>query len=142
LAGFFVDADRRILSCHLAPRDFNHGLLGHLYANVEAFIEQYYNRRRLHSALGYRAPEDFEKGFEQLNAVPNFSGATMSFLQASGEPPIHLKRYGSGSGLPMRRVVLPGKPSADFCSADCSAFEPASTSQTKTYPEGEDQIHR
>src|SRR5690349_5341685 len=35
--------------------------LGHLYANVEAFIQQYYNRRRLHSALGYRAPEDFEK---------------------------------------------------------------------------------
>jgi Integrase core domain len=33
--------------------------LGHLHANVEAFIQQYYNRRRLHSALGYRAPEDF-----------------------------------------------------------------------------------
>ncbi len=108
--------------------------LGHLYANVEAFIEQYYNRRRLHSALGYRTPEDFEKGFERLNALPNFSGATMSFLQASGELRISFEK-GSASGLQTRRVVLPGEVSADFCSADCSPFEPASTSQTKTYTE-------
>ena len=108
--------------------------LGHLYANVEAFIEQYYNRRRLHSALGYRTPEDFEKGFEQLNALPNFSGATVSFLQASGELRISFEK-GSASGLPTRRVVLPGEASADFCSAGCSPLEPASTSQTKTYPE-------
>jgi len=108
--------------------------LGHLYANVEAFIEQYYNRRRLHSALGYRTPEDFEKGFEQLNALPNFSGATVSFLQASGELRISFEK-GSASGLPTRLVVLPGEASADFCSAGCSPLEPASTSQTKTYPE-------
>ena len=30
-------------------RDFEH-----LRMNMEAFIEQYYNRARLHSALGYR----------------------------------------------------------------------------------------
>src|SRR5262249_5785798 len=33
--------------------------LEHLATNIEAFIEQYYNRRRLHSALGYRPPEEF-----------------------------------------------------------------------------------
>jgi putative transposase len=58
--------------------------LGHLYANVEAFIQQYYNRRRLHSALGYRAPEDFEKEIEQLSALPNFAAATMSFSPGIG----------------------------------------------------------
>jgi transposase InsO family protein len=58
--------------------------LGHLYTNVEAFIQQYYNRRRLHSALGYRAPEDFEKEIEQLSAVPNFAAATMSFSPGIG----------------------------------------------------------
>jgi putative transposase len=34
--------------------------LGHLRRNIESFIEQYYNRLRLHSALGYRPPEEFE----------------------------------------------------------------------------------
>ena len=35
--------------------------LDHLRANIAAFIEQYYNRVRLHSALGYRSPEEFEE---------------------------------------------------------------------------------
>jgi len=35
--------------------------LSHLRPNIAAFIEQYYNRARLHSALGYRSPEEFEQ---------------------------------------------------------------------------------
>jgi len=35
--------------------------LEQLLGNIEAFIEQYYNRSRLHSALGYRPPEEFER---------------------------------------------------------------------------------
>src|ERR1700687_6046657 len=35
--------------------------LEHLRANIQEFIEQYYNRCRLHSALGYRPPEEFEQ---------------------------------------------------------------------------------
>ena len=35
--------------------------LEHLVESVREFIEHYYNRCRLHSALGYRPPEEFEE---------------------------------------------------------------------------------
>src|SRR6516165_8274519 len=38
--------------------------LEQLRANIEEFIEEYYNRQRLHSALGYRSPEEFERKSE------------------------------------------------------------------------------
>ena len=49
--------------------------LAHLRANLETFIEQYYNRCRLHSALGYRSPEEFER-----QTQVNVGGATMTFF--------------------------------------------------------------
>jgi putative transposase len=36
-----------------------------LEAHIEQFIERYYNRRRLHSALDYRSPEAFERSLPQ-----------------------------------------------------------------------------
>ncbi len=56
--------------------------LEHLLANLEQFIEQYYNRQRLHSALGYSSPEEFERQAENPNSVAEFSSATMRFFQA------------------------------------------------------------
>jgi putative transposase len=52
--------------------------LGHLCTNMEAFIDQYYNRCRLHSALGYRPPEEFEHAV----AAEKMPGtATMTFFR-------------------------------------------------------------
>ncbi len=61
--------------------------LADLEAHIGEFIERYYNRRRLHSALDYRSPEQFEQGLLQPSAVVPV--ASMSFL-----------RYGE-STLPM-----------------------------------------
>jgi transposase InsO family protein len=37
--------------------------LEELRSNIKTFLEHYYNAQRLHSALGYRQPEEFEKSF-------------------------------------------------------------------------------
>ena len=56
--------------------------LEHLRANVEEFIEQYYNRQRLHSALGYQPPVEFE---QRSTGIPVDSrGATMVFFENNG----------------------------------------------------------
>lgn len=52
--------------------------LAHLRTNIELFIEQYYNRCRLHSALGYQSPDEFER---QLDSTIASAGATMSFFR-------------------------------------------------------------
>jgi transposase InsO family protein len=52
--------------------------LEHLAESLEAFIERYYNRRRLHSALGYRPPEEFEKETENGNSDAVLVAASMT----------------------------------------------------------------
>ena len=44
--------------------------------HIAEFLEQYYNRRRLHSALGYRSPASFEHSLQ-----PQVATAQMSFFR-------------------------------------------------------------
>lgn len=53
--------------------------LEHLVEGIGAFIEDYYNRTRLHSALGYRPPEEFENEPEDRSGEASFGAATMRF---------------------------------------------------------------
>jgi putative transposase len=57
--------------------------LEQLRANLAEFIELYYNRQRLHSALGYRSPEEFEQQSKRENSADAL-GATVEFVVNNG----------------------------------------------------------
>ena len=69
--------------------------LENLRQNLEQFIDRYYNRVRLHSALGYQAPEQFEAA---LAPVGNTAAATMSFFRHAEDYRPDVDRALSGSG--------------------------------------------
>ena len=76
--------------------------LEHLRANLAEFIEQYYNRCRLHSALDYRPPTEFEQESAAADSSGISGAARMSFFRhgerlskQSGEQP----KGGSPSSL-------------------------------------------
>jgi len=112
--------------------------LDDLRANIEAFIEQYYNRQRLHSALGYRPPEEFEQAVESETAA---AGASMSFFRhkeifrsdvgfgITGEP--------TEAGSPDHRL---DESPAGYSSAGWSPPEPASASPTEDHSGGEEAV--
>jgi putative transposase len=112
--------------------------LEHLLGNIEAFIEQYYNRCRLHSALGYRPPEEFER---ETNTGVNSAGATMSFFR-------HEEIYQSDVGGNSSGERPQGRPPthrsdespAGYSSASCSPAELASASPAERHPEREEEV--
>src|SRR5262249_18733813 len=58
--------------------------LEHLRVNIEEFIEEYYNRQRLHSALGYRSPEEFEKQSERTERTKSLCATMRLGVNADG----------------------------------------------------------
>jgi putative transposase len=58
-----------------------YGTLAELERNLEDFIERYYNRIRLHAALGYQSPVEFEQQQTSVAANPPAPGiaAALSF---------------------------------------------------------------
>jgi putative transposase len=79
--------------------------LEQLGENIEEFIERYYNQKRLHSALGYRSPEEFEQQARREGEVETIS-ATVMFFQGAGEKP-STRVLGEGTQTPS----LPQTPS-------------------------------
>jgi putative transposase len=106
--------------------------LDDLRSHVEEFIDRYYNRLRLHSALGYKTPEEFEACAPPGAAWP---GASVSF---GG---IGRSIDGRKSGEPVRSgsPTHPGidEPPVGYSLAGWSPPEPASASPTGLQSEGE-----
>jgi Integrase core domain len=74
-----------------------------LRANIEEFIERYYNRLLLHSALGYCSPEEFEQQAEHLDTMTQSRGATMEFFPCVRMASIRML----GKGTPEECVTKP-----------------------------------
>ena len=97
--------------------------------HLKQFIERYYNRCRLHSALGYRTPEEFE----QIAAVHNQGNgartASMSFFR-HGEiyPPDGHQPTGSGVGGTLPALIGTDESPAGYSLAGCAPAEPAPAS--------------
>ena len=107
--------------------------LDDLRANIEEFIERYYNACRLHSALGYRPPEEFEQA--ALTETTSL-GATMSFWR-------HEKIYRSDNGKPAEAGFSDHRldeSSAGYSLAGWSPPEPASASPTDEHSGKEEAV--
>jgi len=111
--------------------------LEHLRANIEAFIDQYYNRCRLHSALGYKTPEEFEQA---LDASTSAAGATMSFFRhAEDYRPDDSSLTGSDPQTTPQTIGFDESP-AGYSLASCSPAELASASPAALDSEGEKDV--
>lgn len=58
-----------------------------LSEHLDEFIGNYYNRLRLHSALGYKTPEEFEQDTASRVAPTSPDGATVNFLLLAKKQP-------------------------------------------------------
>ena len=112
--------------------------LEHLRKNIETFIDQYYNRCRLHSALGYRPPEEFEQA---LDSAINSAGATMSFFRHEEiyRPDSPKALTGSDPQTAPRTIGFDESP-AGYSLASCSPAELASASPADDDSEGEKEV--
>ena len=112
--------------------------LEHLRANVADFIDNYYNRVRLHSALGYKPPEEFE---QSATATASSQGATMSFFRQKEifQSDVGLKGEGEPAETDSPDHRLDESP-AGYSSAGCSPAEPASASPTEDNSDGEEAV--
>ena len=118
--------------CH-AYRD-----LEDLRRHVREFIEEYYNRCRLHSALGYQTPAEFEAAWAgEASKTPLTASLTLSF-QGIGKSisPMKETAQADSYGDTTRKAGGPQDPPphridefpADYSSASCSPAELASAS--------------
>jgi len=112
--------------------------LDHLRTNIEEFIERYYNRCRLHSALGYRPPEEFEQAATGAVVL----GARMSFFR---HEEIYRPMWDSSwRSLGASTAVAPthrlDEFPAGYSSAGWSPPEPASASPAEDHSGGDESV--
>ncbi len=83
--------------------------LEHLRANIEEFVEQYYNRQRLHSALGYRSPEEFERQAQCQSVAADGKEATITFFKGLAQSSIGMLEQGTQTPSPAPDLIPAGE---------------------------------
>jgi transposase InsO family protein len=106
--------------------------LGELRQHIEEFIDGYYNRLRLHSALGYRSPEAFER---QCSFTSSVEAAKMSFFRHEEIFQSDIKAQSGEPACGRSPAHRPDESPAGYSSVGCSPAEPASASPAVTEPE-------
>jgi len=105
--------------------------LEQLRENIQAFIEQYYNRQRLHSALGYRSPEEFERE-SQAGSPRAWPGASVSFFRHGEIYPSDVeKNLGNHRATAVPQLIVMDEFPAGYSSVSCSPAELTSASPTQ-----------